>query len=199
MEINHQFLNTVKFFPQWIVKFLFLGTFNPEGGAFVDYYYRRDKNGFWSILKAYFDPYDQYPINTYEELITFMRTFGIGCIDIIRTVEFPDEYTHKIIGKGYSDANLFRVKGFSRTYNFQAIQNFIANQPIKPFIFSTWGERNNPVEFRREKDGFQQFCELRKILYQALKSPSARVYRGAKIQEINDNWHNSLDMCLQVH
>jgi hypothetical protein len=199
MESNHQFLNTVKFFPQWIVRFLFLGTFNPEGGALLDYYYRRPANGFWRILKAYFDPSDMYPIHTYEELVAFMQTFGIGCVDIIRSVEFPDEYAPQIFGQGYSDATLFTVNGFTRTYNFEEIQNYITNQPVKPFVCSTWGNRLGPSEFLHARNGFQQYCNVNNIEFTPLSSPSGRVYRGAMVQEINDNWHNSLDMCLQVH
>ncbi|MBK7571717.1 MAG: hypothetical protein IPI10_08860 [Bacteroidetes bacterium] len=196
--INHQFLNTEIYIPQWTVKFLFLGTFNPEGGAVLDYYYRRPSNGFWKILKLYFDPYNNIPIDTYEGLVAFMKKFGIGCIDIINTVECPDHYVERIIGQGYSDAALFTVNGLTRHYNFENIQNFISNQSIKPFVFSTWGQRENPADFFEAKSGFLQYCDLNNIPFTSLASPSGRVYRGINIPIINENWHDSFDNCLQL-
>ena len=198
MIINHQFLNTERFIPQWPVKFLFLGTFNPQGGAVLDYYYRRPLNGFWKILKLYFDPYNTFPINTYEGLVTFMKTFGIGCIDIINTVECPDHFAENIVGKGYSDTALFKVNELTRHYNFENIQDFISNQSIKPFVFSTWGQRENPVEFFESKNTFLNYCNLNNIQFTPLSSPSGRMYRGKNIPLIVENWHDALDACLQV-
>lgn len=198
MIINHQFLNTEKFIPQWTVKFLFLGTFNPKGGAVLDYYYRRPLNGFWKILKLYFDPYNKFPIDTFKELVTFMEKFGIGCIDIIKSIECPEEYADYIIGKGYSDAALFRVNGLTRHYNFDSIQYFISNQAIKPFVFSTWGKRENPVEFFESKNIFLNYCNINNILFTPLSSPSGRLYRGLNITLINDNWHDALDQRIHL-
>ncbi len=194
--INHQFLNTDRFVPQWPVKFLFLGTFNPSGGAVLDYYYRRPYNGCWDILKTYFDPDNNYPIDTYEGLLKFMKTFGIGCIDIIKTVECPDDYADRIIGQGYSDSALFRVQGLTRDYNYLTIQDFISEQPIKPCVFSTWGQRANPNEFLNTLNEFLQYCNINNISFKRLSSPSGRKYRGNNIQIINDNWHDALDQCL---
>lgn len=45
--INHQFINEPFFLPNWEVKHLLIGTFNPEkiseGGVSVNYYYGRQK------------------------------------------------------------------------------------------------------------------------------------------------------------
>ena len=56
--INHQFINEPFFLPDWEVKHLLIGTFNPEkiseGGVSVNYYYGRQKNQTWKLLSNIF-------------------------------------------------------------------------------------------------------------------------------------------------
>jgi hypothetical protein len=195
MVVSHLFWETNKFIPQWDVKYLFLGTFNPScgGNVHLDYYYRRPSNGFWKILKEYFDPQNRYPIDTFNNLRTFMVDKKVGCIDIISSVDFPDSLQEEICGNGYEDSKLFRVKGFTRTYTYQSIQDFILNQNGKPCVFSTWGVRNNPNEFSEKLFTFQEFCRVNEIPFTNLPSPSGRVYKGNRIHEINQSWFNELD------
>jgi hypothetical protein len=197
MVVNHLFWETNKFIPQWDVKYLFLGTFNPGcgGNVHVDYYYRRPYNGFWIILKKYFDPQNQYPIDTFNNLKTFMVEKKIGCIDIISSVDFPDFRQNEICGDGYEDSRLFRVDGFTRTYTYQSIQEFILNQREKPCVYSTWGVRNNPNEFSQNLMNFTEFCRVNEISFNSLPSPSGRVYRGDRINDINQSWFNELNKC----
>jgi hypothetical protein len=51
--IKHQFKTSSFSKPNWEIKLLFIGTFNPEGGESVPYYYGRNKNKFWELLAIY--------------------------------------------------------------------------------------------------------------------------------------------------
>ncbi|WP_289060370.1 hypothetical protein [uncultured Zobellia sp.] len=54
-KINHQFLNMPFYTPDWEISHLFLGTFNPEGGDNVNYFYGRSKNKTWKLLSEIFN------------------------------------------------------------------------------------------------------------------------------------------------
>ncbi|GAC1306972.1 MAG: hypothetical protein NVSMB24_18090 [Mucilaginibacter sp.] len=192
MEVIHQFYNTHKFYPEWDVTYLFLGTFNPICGQQLDYYYyRRKTNGFWKILKKHFDPIDEYNIDTYEELRRFMIEKKIGCIDVICNVSFPDEKRSLICGEGFEDSTLFTVKKFIREYTFEEIKQFVIVNKT-PKIFSTWGKRDKPNEFNERIAQFSAFCEQNNVTFIKLPSPSGRLYRGVNIPIITNEWINKL-------
>ena len=118
-----------------------------------------------------------------------------GCVDVIRSVNFPDVDRPKICGKGYTDNNLFKTKLYSREYNFEQIKKFILDNKVKN-VFTTWGCRDNPKEFRNLLIDFQSFCGTNRILYVQLISPSGRIYKGDNINNINVNWWTNLDRHL---
>jgi len=198
VEVYHQFYRTDKFYPAWDVDYLFLGTFNPCCGEQLDYYYRRELNGFWDIIKGYFDPNNEYPVGTFAELATFMEVKKFGCVDVIKKVTFPDNRIGGICGQGYSDQELFRIEGFTREYTFCEIKNLILEKKIKK-VFSTWGKRNNPVEFRILLNDFILFCNDNGVCFTPLPSPSGRIYRGVNIPIINGAWIDRIenDFCNQ--
>lgn len=191
MTIEHQFLRSEYFFPNWNINTLFLGTFNPICGEQLDYYYRRSFNGFWKILKHY-DENEIYNFTDFNQLKRFMIDKKFGCVDVIRTVTFPDVDRQKICGNGYTDNNLFKTKLYSREYNFEQIKKFLLHNKVKN-VFTTWGCRNNPKEFRNLLSDFQTFCHTHGILYVQLNSPSGRMYRSDNINNININWWTNLD------
>lgn len=194
MIIEHQFLHSEYFFPNWKVNILFIGTFNPICGEQLDYYYRRSSNGFWKILKHY-DENEIYNFTDFNHLKSFMIDNKFGCVDVIRSVSFPDVDRPKICGKGYTDNNLFKTKLYSREYNFEQIKKFILDNKVKN-VFTTWGCRDNPKEFRNLLIDFQSFCDTNRILYVQLISPSGRMYKGDNINNINVNWWTNLDRHL---
>jgi G:T/U-mismatch repair DNA glycosylase len=191
MIVEHQFLHRDYFFPNWSVNTLFLGTFNPECGEQLSYYYGRNSNGFWKILKHY-DLDNRFDFSDFQELKRFMRLRRFGCVDIIRRVSFPDLDRDKICGNGYSDGNLFRIRNYERDYNFEQIKNYIIQNDIMN-ILTTWGNRENPMEFRNLLNDFKIFCSQNEINYTPLPSPSGRLYKGDKIYTINNSWWNILD------
>lgn len=189
MIVTHQFLDSGYFFPTWEVNKLFLGTFNPSCGQQVDYYYRRESNGFWKILKRYNNGNE---IGDFTQLREFMRINHFGCVDVIRSVEFPDTKESDICGNGYSDDKLFTVTDFTRIYNFEQIKNYIIEHQITN-VFSTWGGREKPKEFKVLLNEFRQFCTQRGVDYTPLSSPSGWMYYDDNIEKINTEWWSSLD------
>ncbi len=191
MKIIHQFAKEEFYFPNWKTKFLFIGTFNPICGEKVDYYYRRKYNGFWKILEKY-NPNLKFDFSTFNGIRKFMIKKKFGCIDIINSITFPNHDKNKICGDGYSDDNLFRVKNYKREYNINGVKRLIEGNEIS-HIFSTWGNRNNPKEFRNIVKELNQLCNNKNIVFENLSSPSGRLYRGSNIKIINQNWYDNLD------
>jgi hypothetical protein len=197
MTVEHQFLNTPYFFPNWEVDTIFLGTFNPICGESLDYYYRRSSNGFWKIMKRYNSKkYSDFP--DFEGLMEFMTFKRFGCVDVIRKVTFPDFDKIKICGKGYSDGNLFTVKNYMREYNFERIKNFLNERKIIN-VFSTWGYRTQPNEFLYLVTDFKRYCSQNGVRFTELMSPSGRVYRGNNVNDINRSWWEKLDPIFNNH
>lgn len=194
MTVQHQFLDSGYFFPAWEVDTLFLGTFNPLCGEQLDYYYRRRSNGFWKIIK-HFDSLNEFDFSNFQELKEFMTLKKFGCVDVIRCVTFPEVDRNEICGNGYTDDNLFKVKNYSREYNFEQIKRFISEQNITN-IFTTWGNRDKPKEFRTLVTDFEIFCSNNQSNFNKLKSPSGRLYKGEEINRIHSNWFLYLNPIL---
>ncbi len=195
MIIEHQFIHSEYFFPNWKVDKLFIGTFNPMCGEQLDYYYRRKSNGFWKILNRYNSQNTELKDFTFSNLKNFMINKEIGCVDVIRSVSFPNKDKDKICGSGYTDSNLFKIKEYIRDYNFEQIKEYIQNKKIK-YVFSTWGNRCNPKEFGDKVMELNNFCSYNGVVFIQLNSPSGRLYKGDKVNIINSNWWNNLDSLL---
>lgn len=132
--IQHQLINKDIFTPNWEIKHLFLGTFNPEGGDEVAYYYGRERNKTWELLSTIFKT-ELNPRNS--DFLTKIKNLGIACIDIISVVEVSEDIADKII-KGYKDSDLFNGK-VKRKYNIDLINKVILKNPDIQ-IYSTWGK-----------------------------------------------------------
>lgn len=188
MKVNHQFLNEAFFIPDWEVEYLFLGTFNPEGGEKVNYFYGRESNFTWKILsdifKKDFNPYDT---NNFSNFIKQLELKKIACMDIIKSVEF-DEKTYdemRIKGKGYKDSNIINNKVI-RKYSTEEVNLIIKkNKNVK--VFTTWGNGSNLKEWRTELIKLKDFTTL--------KSPSkaARVPKGlSKFNYVLEDWKSKI-------
>ncbi len=187
MLINHQLINANFFVPNWNVKYLLLGTFNPEGGDPVSYFYGRNRNRTWELLSDIFNV-DLHPNNyNFFELI---QNFGIACMDMIQQVDVEDNQVDYVIGKGYSDSKIINGHVL-RVYNTQNITNIInANPNIK--VFSTWGKGANLNEWQRKVSEIRLVKEIIPLV-----SPSmvARVPAGVeKYQYMLNDWRNNFQL-----
>lgn len=178
--ITHQLPNNL---PDYPVKILLLGTFNPECGAPVKIHYGRPRNLTWHllsrILNENFDP-------TSDSIHEKIKQHGIACLDIIQSVEVEESAVQNICGNGYADSKLF-ANSVKRNYlNIEELNAFI-EKTEGICVFSTWGKGSS---FKKESWDF-----VRKIRnLQPLLSPSMAARVG--IETIFNNWKACIDACL---
>ena len=182
IEIKHQLIDEALFIPKWPVKHLFLGTFNPEGGDKVTYFYGRARNKTWTLLSNIFkqdlDPNDSDFFSKIEKL-------GIACMDVIESVTIDDSEKDYVLGKGYSDAKIINNKT-ERKYNTDKIIEVLKNNTIIK-IYSTWGTGPSLAEWKKE---ISKISKTHQII--SLVSPSmvAKVPSGSdKYQFMLNDWN----------
>lgn len=187
-HIYHQLKNEKKYFPEWPVKYLFVGTFNPEGGDKVNYYYGREKNLTWKILSQIFNE-EINPKN--DNFFDVLKNKQIACIDIIDSIcktneeSFNENELLHLLGKGYSDNKIINNK-IKRTYNTNVINEIINKNNCQ--VFSTWGKGQNLKEWKNEVNKIQFTANL------VSPSPVARVPKGVnKFAYILNDWKNKIN------
>lgn len=176
MKIEHQFLHKDFFKPNWKADILVLGTFNPDGGKEVDYFYGRNRNKFWKAILLTFKLNDN-SLTTFEDKLTFLMKHRIACMDMIQKVKVNNPNKKTDITNDYRDQKLFggiRDKSLERVYNTQNIKSYLEKfEPKK--VIHTWGKRKNPVEFKNEISEIKQFCKKRNVQFiDDCPSPSSR-------------------------
>lgn len=160
---EHQFKKKEFYLPKWEVEFLFIGTFNPSGGEKVPYYYGRKKNKFWKLLSEVFktelDPNDRL---FFENL----KSLKVGCIDLIDSISYPEEYEDRVLGKGYSDNVLF-LSNVKKDYNTENILDIISNHKLRKVFFTNSGGSLRK-EQKLELEKIQRICD---VVYLCSPSP----------------------------
>ena len=180
--VNHQFSNENFYIPNWKIKHLFIGTFNPEAGEKVSYFYGRDKNKTWQLLSEIFgeklNPND-------DDFIDLIKKNGIACMDIIDSVEFDKDQKDYIIGKGYSDYKIINNK-VVRKYNIDAILTVIENNP-GIIVYSTWGKGSKIKSWNLE------IAKINNLINLASPSMAAKVEKGVeKYKFMLNDWKNKI-------
>lgn len=171
--MDHQFKREMFYLPKWEVEYLFIGTFNPYRGERVPYYYGRKRNRFWNLLSEVFrtelDPYDDSFFENLDRL-------KIGCVDIIDSISFPEEFEDRVSGKGYSDNVLF-LSNVKKVYNTENILDIISKNKLQKVFFTNSGGYLRK-EQKLELEKIQSVCE---VIYLCSPSP------------VNPNRDNCLD------
>lgn len=187
-KVNHQLLEKDFFIPNWEVRHLFLGTFNPEGGEKVRYFYGRNKNQTWPNLANIFKDDRMLPNSKDSEFFTSLKFHGIACMDLIKCVEFNELQREFIIGRGYSDSKIINNQ-VSREYLIDDIINVIKKNN-GCMVYSTWGQGSNLKEWRLKVDRITQISNIVQLV-----SPSlvARVPEGERKKEyIKGDWESKI-------
>ncbi len=129
--IPHQLLNLL---PDYPTKILLIGTFNPSCGAKVIVQYGRSRNQTWPILSAILkENFEPSSTSIHQK----MKEHGIACLDIVQSVDVPENLMQGICGGGYSDSKLF-AKSIKRNYvDIDELNDFIDN--MKEYVFSLHG------------------------------------------------------------
>lgn len=182
MYINHQLSNQLYYFPTWEIKYLFLGTFNPEGGVTVNYYYGRETNQAWRILSQIFGV--NFNPNS-PEFLHLLKKHGIACVDMINRVDAPDYKAPQILGQGYRDSAIINSVVI-RQYNTEHILRIIEQNPNLQ-IFSTWGKGSKLKNWREEISKVPNLVPL------VSPSLAARVPSGVnKFLYMLQDWSNKI-------
>ncbi|MBQ4915287.1 hypothetical protein J8L85_12615 [Maribacter sp. MMG018] len=134
--VNHQLLSKDFFIPKWEIKHLFLGTFNPEGGEEVNYFYGRNRNQTWKLLSEIFK--DEFNPKEFDQFLTKLKKHKIACMDMIKSVKVINEDISLITGKGYSDSKIIN-NTIEREHNTTNIIEVIKKNPGVR-LYSTWGK-----------------------------------------------------------
>lgn len=190
MKIEHQFLEEDFFIPDWKIKYLFIGTFNPKGGEKVNYFYGRESNYTWKILSQIFGL--NLILNRKENFqffLTEIKSRKIACMDIVKEVTFDENKYNKarIEGKGYKDTNLINRK-VEREYNTDKILEIIRNNPNVQ-VFSTWGKGSSLKEWKEEIE------KIPNIITLVSPSRAAKVPKGEKkFDYILNDWKSKIKL-----
>ncbi len=184
MKINHQLFENEKYIPDWNIKHLFLGTFNPAGGEYVRYYYGRRKNQTWPVLAKIFEDDRLMHKSEDSDFFNSLKENGIACMDLIKNIEFNETEKECILGRGYSDSKIINNE-VKREYLIDEILRVIeANKEC--VVYSTWGNGSNLIDWVKHMQLISQKVDIVKLV-----SPSlvARVPKGEKkVEYIERSW-----------
>tara|TARA_Y100001978_G_scaffold58783_1_gene52932 strand:+ start:1000 stop:1569 length:570 start_codon:yes stop_codon:yes gene_type:complete len=182
---NHQFKYSEFYLPTWQLDYLFIGTFNPEFGEKVSYYYGRKTNYFWKIISEIFKI--KIDVNN-EMFFKQLKSLKIGCIDLVDCVTYDKDKYHDIInGKGYSDQVLFKNKyDIKKTYNTQIIINLIKRNNLSKVYLTNLGNVFRE-EQKKELKLIENFCGIIN-----LSSPSQYNVHRKSIYQVINNWKERL-------
>lgn len=152
-------------------------------------HYGRKRNQTWKILsvilKENFDPNN---VSIHDKI----KAHGIACMDIIQSVDVPENLVQGICGKGYSDAKLF-AKSITRNYiDINKLNDFIAkNKGI--CVFSTWGKGSS-----LRKDAWERIEKINQLHPLVSPSLAAKVPLGErKLEYMIRNWTACINSCRQ--
>ena len=163
MRTNHQFKNNIFYLPKWEVEYLFIGTFNPSGGEKVSYYYGRRRNRFWKLLSEVFEIELDPNLDLFFENL---RSLKLGCIDLIDSISYSEEYEDRVLGKGYSDNVLF-LSNVKKDYNTENILDIISKNKLRKVFFTNSGGSLRK-EQKLELEKIQRVCD---VVYLCSPSP----------------------------
>lgn len=164
---KHQFYNRDFFTPKWDVKYLFIGTFNPQGGKEVPYFYGRIKNKFWKKVGVIFN--DDFNPND-GDFFQKLKKYKIACMDFIEEIEYQELLDKDIVGNGYKDSKLF-LKSVKKTYSKDKIIRTIKENNLTKVFFT-----RKPSGFRKQqKKIMDEISTYAEVIYLSSPSPMAKI------------------------
>lgn len=165
-----------------------MGTFNPLGGQKVNYYYGRETNQTWNMLSRLFN--QSFVTTDFERFKLQLQSTGIACMDLIHSLNAPEDKLKSILGKGYSDSKIIN-KSVVRDYNTDRILKVIqANKDI--VVYSTWGKGPSLNEWT---SNVEQIQREQKIINLVSPSLVARVPKGkSKYEFMFSDWSQKISI-----
>ena len=185
IKVVHQLASKENYIPNWPIKYLFLGTFNPEGGDKVNYYYGREKNKFWPLLRTLTKL--ELDLNNPPTFFKELKQKGIACMDMIHELDVPENKMQYVTGRGFSDSKIINTC-IERTYNTERINQLISeNKGVQ--VFSTWGKGSNLKEWKNE------VAKLPGVIPLVSPSMAAKVPKGTKkFEYMIEDWRSKINI-----
>ncbi|WP_218019319.1 hypothetical protein [Thermaurantimonas aggregans] len=152
------------------VRWIFMGTFNPEASCNpAHFYYSRPQNHFWRLLPEVFGM-PSLKNASYKEKIAFSRHKKVGFIDLIRSVEVPigSECT-------YEDAFID-----NKVAEWNDVFSLLSNiKTVEQVLFTRKSFKDIP-NIRKRIEEVHSFCVQSDIKFSLLPTP-ARIYSDKKL------------------
>lgn len=178
--VNHQFLKSKDIFePQWDINYLFLGTFNPDCGEKVNYFYGRRKNQTWGLLSEIFR--EDFNPEDFDDFYEKIRRKKIACMDMIRSVKFPAK-DYEFICTGYSDSKIINKRTTIEYNTYQILTIIDKNKEVK--VYSTWGKG---PQLKRWKE---EIAKIPSLIPLMSPSPRAAIPKDIKTKD----WKSKLKL-----
>lgn len=185
--------------PNWKVKTLIIGTFNPElewhSTNTADYYYGRNTNLFWDVLPRFsgLDAIDRQDINLQ---IKFLKLKEIGVTDLLISINDASlkDPEHVLRIKSVKDKEIEKFTDF--TWNTSNIINYIKRNNIKEVYFTKLGDLKRKKakydSFEEQIRIIEKACADKKIINSRLHTPSGQgLGKGSpRANALMHRWYN---------
>ena len=186
------------------LRFLFIGTFNPEWDAAnannANYFYGRASSLFWCILPHAFN--DNCLVDKErEEWEEFCAANNIGLTDIISCVTNADQNNQEhidLLTLGFKDDNLDKKTNGQFTFNLdfttqQLTQLIDDNHQTLRGVFFTRSTNQGIGRIWQQWQNVSQHCQNLGIYSNGLPTPSTR---GGTIRNKIFTWRQEIQNCM---
>lgn len=180
MSCVHRF--SEELIPQWEIKYLFIGTFNPSWNPRdpknpeAVYFYGRNRNNFWAIIPNIFGGRSLKGMSK-DVLVEYTKSKKIGITDIINSVINADATSSTDVDnltKGFSDAVLNKYDlEFSTDLIIELIEK---NKSTLEGVYFTRSTSNGINKIWKEWLKIEKLCIEYSIKSAALITPAN--YKG---------------------
>lgn len=182
------------------LRFLFIGTFNPEwnadNGNNATYFYGRASSLFWCILPHAFNANCLIDMGI-QEWGGFCNERKIGLTDLIscvRNADINNQEHVRLLTRGFRDENLEQFELDFTTE--QIIQTINANcQTLRGVFFTRLTNNGIPIIWR-QWSSIVQHCQGLGIYTRALPTPSTR---GGTIRNKIIVWREEVERAAGIH
>lgn len=186
--------------PNWDVKTLIIGTFNPElqwhPNNVAKYYYGRTRNYFWRVLPRFagLSSINSQDINSQ---ISFLKANQIGVTDLLISINDADLSNPNHIKRIQTvlDNEIELFKEF--TWNTEPIIDFLLQNDVKAVYFTKLGnnaqKKIKPNTFEEQIRKIELACQHRNIYTNRLHTPSGQGLGAGSPREnvLIHRWYNS--------
>ena len=183
--------------PNWKVKTLFIGTFNPEDEFKEDnkalYYYGRGRNLFWKVLSA-FAGISEIDNSDLNHQLVFLKKNEIGLTDLLVRINDAnsDVAEHKKKLSTVLDSEIETFNSFE--WNTTNVIEFLKTNGVENVYFTKQGSNrinSNTNTFESQIQLIENYCKENDIFSSRLHTPSGQGLGSGKprINKLINKWY----------